>query len=116
MLIMESLKCALPAVLIASSALAQEPTPTEAGAQSASPVHYGLLRSRDVTPFGFLRLDMQPAHAVSVPPGPWATELDLGYQNTCTLPTNLRPFPSPPGAARHTLAPPAFHPLRPLPP
>ena len=27
--------------------------------------YYGLLRARDLTPFGFLRLDMRPAHAVS---------------------------------------------------
>jgi hypothetical protein len=27
---------------------------------------YGLLRSRDLTPFGFVRLDMRPDHAVSV--------------------------------------------------
>ncbi|MES1262843.1 MAG: hypothetical protein ABUL69_00700, partial [Peristeroidobacter soli] len=27
---------------------------------------YGMLRSRDLTPFGFLRLDMRPAHAVSI--------------------------------------------------
>ena len=26
---------------------------------------YGLLRERDLTPFGFMRLDMRPAHAVS---------------------------------------------------
>ena len=33
---------------------------------------YGLLRTRDLTPFGFLRLDMRPAHAVSIEPGSWA--------------------------------------------
>jgi len=105
MLIMESLKCALPAVLIASSALAQEPTPTEAGAQSASPVHYGLLRSRDVTPFGFLRLDMQPAHAVSGPPGTWATELDLSYQNTWALSNNVRGYLESRGGGRQGIGP-----------
>jgi hypothetical protein len=46
---------------------------------------YGLLRSRDLTPFGFLRLDMRPAHAVTIEPGSWAIEAELGYQNTWAL-------------------------------
>ncbi|WP_157995413.1 DUF3187 family protein [Peristeroidobacter soli] len=46
---------------------------------------YGLLRSRDLTPFGFLRLDMRPAHAVSIEPGNWAFETELAYQNTWAL-------------------------------
>lgn len=46
---------------------------------------YGLLRSRDLTPFGFLRLDMRPAHAVSIKPGSWALETQIDYQNTWAL-------------------------------
>lgn len=46
---------------------------------------YGLLRSRDLSPFGFLRLDMRPAHAVTIEPGTWAIETELGYQNTWAL-------------------------------
>jgi len=46
---------------------------------------YGLLRSRDLTSFGFLRLDMRPAYAVSIEPGNWAFETELGYQNTWAL-------------------------------
>lgn len=46
---------------------------------------YGLMRSRDLTPFGFLRLDMRPAHAVAIEPGSWAIEAELGYQNTWAL-------------------------------
>lgn len=46
---------------------------------------YGLLRERDLTTFGFLRLDMRPAHAVSIEPGSWALEFTLGYQNTWAL-------------------------------
>lgn len=46
---------------------------------------YGLLRARDLTPFGFLRLDMRPAHAVEIEPGSWALEAELGYQNTWAL-------------------------------
>jgi hypothetical protein len=46
---------------------------------------YGPLRSRDLSPFGFLRLDMRPAHAVSIEPGSWAVETEIGYQNTWAL-------------------------------
>lgn len=46
---------------------------------------YGLLRSRDLTPFGFLRLDMRPAHAVSIEPGSFAIETEVAYQNTWAL-------------------------------
>jgi hypothetical protein len=46
---------------------------------------YGLLRSRDLSPFGFLRLDMRPAHAVSIEPGSWVIETEIGYQNTWAL-------------------------------
>src|SRR5687768_9067378 len=46
---------------------------------------YGLLRSRDLSPFGFLRLDMRPAHAVDIEPGTWAMEAEIDYQNTWAL-------------------------------
>src|SRR5712691_6169049 len=49
----------------------------EDAAQPAYP-KFGLLRERDLTPFGFLRLDMRPAHAVWAPPGNWAVEVLLG--------------------------------------
>ena len=42
-------------------------------------VKFGLLRERDLTPFGFLRLDMRPAHAISIEPGSFAFEAELGY-------------------------------------
>jgi hypothetical protein len=47
--------------------------------------YFGLLRARDLTPFGFLRLDMRPAHAVRAPEGTWAIETELAYQNTWAL-------------------------------
>ena len=47
--------------------------------------YFGLLRARDLTPFGFLRLDMRPAHAVAATPGTWAIETELAYQNTWAL-------------------------------
>ena len=53
-----------------------------ATSSAADGAFYGLLRSRDLTPFGFLRLDMRPAHAVAIEPGSWALETELGYQNT----------------------------------
>jgi hypothetical protein len=54
-------------------------------AQAEEGAFYGLLRQRDLTPFGFLRLDMRPAHAVDIEPGTWAVETELGYQNTWAL-------------------------------
>jgi hypothetical protein len=54
-------------------------------AQDDTGQFYGLLRSRDLTAFGFLRLDMRPAHAVSIEPGSWALETEIGYQNTWAL-------------------------------
>ena len=56
-----------------STAMAQEGT------------FYGLLRSRDLSPFGNLRLDMRPAHAVNIETGQWVFETELGYQNTWAL-------------------------------
>jgi Protein of unknown function (DUF3187) len=46
---------------------------------------FGLLRERDLSPFGYLRLDMPPAHAIWVPPGSWGVEVLFGYQNTWML-------------------------------
>lgn len=54
-------------------------------ASAAEGAFYGLLRARDLTPFGFLRLDMRSAHAVEIEPGTWALETELGYQNTWAL-------------------------------
>src|SRR5687768_1036879 len=55
------------------------PTPAQEGQ------FYGLMRERDLTPLGFMRLDMRPAHAVSTEPGSWAVETDLAFQNTWAL-------------------------------
>jgi hypothetical protein len=46
---------------------------------------YGLLRVRDLSPFGFLRLDMQPAHAISIRPDSSVVEAEVGYQNSWAL-------------------------------
>src|SRR5258707_5673148 len=66
----------------------------EDAAQPAPPEYlkFGLLRERDLTPFGFLRLDMRPAHAVWAPPGSWAVEVLLGYQNTWAMSPNVEQY------------------------
>jgi hypothetical protein len=51
-----------------------------------------MLRERDLTPFGFLRLDMRPAHAVSIEPHTFAFEMSLGYQNTWALSSDIEKF------------------------
>ncbi len=53
---------------------------------------YGMLRSRDLTPFGFLRLDMRPAHALTIEPGSFAFEAELGYQNSWALSENVEKY------------------------
>jgi hypothetical protein len=53
---------------------------------------YGMLRQRDLTPFGFLRLDMRPAHAVSIEPHSFAFEMELGYQNTWALSRDVEKY------------------------
>jgi hypothetical protein len=52
----------------------------------------GLLRARDLTTFGFLRLDMRPAHAIHAPKGTWAIETELGHQNTWALSRGARDY------------------------
>lgn len=52
---------------------------------AAASEFYGPLRARDLSPFGFLRLDMRPAHAVSIEPGGWALETEFASQNTWAM-------------------------------
>jgi hypothetical protein len=70
----------LPAVTFGSPARAEE---TE---------FLGLLRARDLTTFGFLRLDMRPAHAIHAPAGTWAIEAELAHQNTWALSRGTRDY------------------------
>jgi hypothetical protein len=51
-------------------------------AAASEPSFHGLLRGRDLTPFGYLRLDMRPGFARPGKPGTWTVETDLAYQNT----------------------------------
>ena len=53
---------------------------------------YGLLRARDQTPFGFLRLDMRPAYAGPLENGAAAIEFEVGYQNTWALSPNVEKY------------------------
>jgi hypothetical protein len=57
------------------------------GAYAAEPEERfgGLLRARDLTPFGYLRLDMRPAPAIPETRTGWAVEAELGDQNTWAL-------------------------------
>ena len=54
--------------------------------------HTGLLRGRDLTPFGLLRLDMLPAHTADAEPGTWTFEIQYAYQNTFVLSDNVRDY------------------------
>lgn len=54
--------------------------------------YLGLLRARDLTTFGFLRLDMRPAHAIHSAPGTWAIEAELAHQNTWALSSGARDY------------------------
>jgi hypothetical protein len=62
------------------------------GAQVTPWSHTGLLRVRDLTPFGVLRLDFLPAHAVTAKPGTWAMEVNLSYQNTYVMSENVADY------------------------
>jgi hypothetical protein len=53
-----------------------------AAAVGESPAFFGLLRGRDLTPFGYLRLDLRPGFSEPRAPGTWAVETDIAYQNT----------------------------------
>lgn len=54
--------------------------------------HTGLLRARDLTPFGLLRLDMLPAHTADAETGTWTFEIQYAYQNTFILSENVRDY------------------------
>lgn len=85
-------------------------------ASAAEGEFYGLLRSRDLTPFGFLRLDMRPAHAIAIEPGTWAFEAELGYQNTWALSPEVEDYLiGLESQGRHDLGPADFEAIQALP-
>jgi hypothetical protein len=58
---------------------------TVAAAPAKAADFYGLLPARDLSPFGFLRLDMRPAHDVALEPGSWSLETAFASQNTWAM-------------------------------
>lgn len=86
------------ALTATSAAFAQEATERiedDAGGSKAveqSWSHVGLLRGRDLSPFGLLRLDMLPAHTADAEPGAWTFEVQMAYQNTFVLSENAREY------------------------
>ena len=76
----------IPAVLGVAAAASGMPS------LAAESDYLGLLRARDLTTFGFLRLDMRPAHAVHSAPGTWAIETELAHQNTWALSSGTRDY------------------------
>jgi hypothetical protein len=65
---------------------------TSASAADDQWSHFGLLRGRDLTPFGLLRLDMLPAHTADAKTGTWTFEVQYAYQNTFVLSRNVRRY------------------------
>lgn len=84
--VLRRLSTAVLLAAFAAAGAAQEPAKPEPW------THLGLLRVRDLTPFGILRLDFLPAHAVNGPPGTWALETNLSYQNTFVLSDNVAEY------------------------
>lgn len=93
----------LVALAMTLSARAQErthPEQTETNGAEPAPLErpdadgrfYGMLRERDLTPFGILRLDMRPAHAFGMEPRTFAIEASVGYQNTWALSRNVEKY------------------------
>jgi hypothetical protein len=54
--------------------------------------HPGLLRGRDLTPFGLFRLDMLPAHTIDARQDSFAVEVLTAYQNTFVMSDNVREY------------------------
>jgi hypothetical protein len=84
------------------------------GTAAEDPRFHGLLRGRDLTPFGYLRLDMRPGFGGAGRPGTWTIETDLAYQNTwATSPEVEKYLNHLPG--RRELGPKEFQAIRDLP-
>jgi hypothetical protein len=47
--------------------------------------YFGLLRARDITPFGFCVSTCGRPTRVNIPSGGWGVEMELAYQNTWAL-------------------------------
>jgi hypothetical protein len=78
--------------VVATAPLRAEELPPATPAAPAPWFHMGPVRIRDLTPFGILRLDFLPAHAVTAVRGTWAIEVNLSYQNTFVLSENVADY------------------------
>jgi hypothetical protein len=103
------LRCSLIALL----GLAAQATTAAESADEAD--FFGLLRARDITPFGFLRLDMRPTHAVNVPAGDWGFEMELAYQNTWALSPEVETWLGTLEGGRRVIGPAELEAIRALP-
>lgn len=78
---------------------------TAAVAQDAPWQPMGLMRVRDMTPFGISRLDMLPAYPISRLPYRFAFEVTFSYQNTWALSQNVRDYLKQRGIERGPIGP-----------
>ena len=53
---------------------------------------YGMLPARDLSPFGFLRLDMRPTHAALPETGRWSFETEFATQNTWAMSPEVQDY------------------------
>lgn len=88
----------LALALTATSVNAQEVTERVQNDQGRDQIveqqwsHVGLLRARDLSAFGLLRLDMLPAHTADAKKDTWTFEVQYAYQNTFILSDNVRDY------------------------
>lgn len=97
----DCLRCSLSlialCILATVSASAQEATAEDTAQNKTSNTeqtwsHVGLLRGRDLSPFGLLRLDMLPAHTADAAAGTWTFEVQMAYQSTFVLSHNAQTY------------------------
>lgn len=74
-----------PALIVCVSAMLALGPSLAAAEPDGEREFFGLLRVRDLTPFGFRRLDMRPSQAAFEPAKRASVELDIAYQNTWSL-------------------------------
>lgn len=79
-------KTTIGAVLAFVAALALAVAPASAAE------FYGMLPARDLSPFGFLRLDMRPAPAERVATGKWSFETEFATQNTWAMSRGVQDY------------------------
>lgn len=105
------LALALLGILLAPTSVAAQTADPAAGRSADTPASagewttLGLLRVRDMTPFGLNRLDLLPAHAVDLPPGSFGFEVNLTYQNTWVMSKNVENLLRADGAQRRRIGP-----------